>query len=145
MSKQHPDHHDAELMLKCYDLRREELMRKSRDTISNFYPKNYEEVVAVMNPQHPMNAAFRQVASYWEMVFGMIKHGIVHPEFFTESNAEGLFVYTKVEPYIEQLRKDFSPYVLQNAEWVAKNTATGKAYVDRIKAYIQKMAEATAK
>lgn len=145
MSKQHPDHHDAELMLKCYDLRREELMRKSRDMVSNFYPKNYEEVVAIMKPDNPMNAAFRQVTSYWEMVYGMVKHGVVHPEFFVETSAEGLFTYAKMEPYLEQLRKEYSPYVLQNAEWVAKNTVTGKAYVDRINVYFQKMAEAAAK
>lgn len=143
MSKQHPDHHDADLMLKCYDLRREDLMRQSRNSMSSFYPKTYEEAAAVMNPQHPMNAAFRQVTSYWEMVFGMVKHGIVHAEFFVESNAEGLFNYVKFEPHLEQIRKEYSPYALQNAEWVAKNTNTGKAYVERIQAYMKKMAEAS--
>jgi len=145
MSKQQADHHDADLMLKCYDLRREDLMRKSRDMIAKFYPKSYEEVVAVMNPEHPMNAAFRQCTSYWEMVYGMVKHGVVHPEFFMESSAEGLFYYAKFEPYLEQIRNDYSPYALQNAEWVAKNTTTGKVIMDRIKAYFQKMADAAAK
>ncbi|KAF0249607.1 MAG: hypothetical protein FD167_996, partial [bacterium] len=31
-----------------------------------------------------------------------------------------------------------------NAEWVAKNTNTGKAFLERIKVYIQKIAEAAA-
>ncbi len=144
MSKQQADHHDADLMLKCYDLRREDLMRKSRDLVGKFFPKNYEELVVLMNPENPMNPAFRQVTSYWEMVYGMVKHGVVHPEFFVESNAEGLFVYAKIEPYLEQIRKDFSPFALQNAEWVAKNTNTGKAFLERIKVYIQKIAEAAA-
>lgn len=146
MSKQHPDHHDAELLLKCYDLRREETMRKSRDLMFTFLPKSYEDVMAVMtNLNHPMNAAYRQVGSYWEMVFGMVKHGIVHPDFFMENSGEGLFLYAKIEPYLEEIRKNFSPIAFQNAEWVAQNTATGKAAVERIKGFIQRMAEAAAK
>ncbi|MBK7992073.1 MAG: hypothetical protein IPK14_01295 [Blastocatellia bacterium] len=95
----------------------------------------------MMQPDHPMNAAFRQVATYWEMVYSMVKHGVVHPEFFVENSVEGLFVFAKIEPYLEQIRKDFNPAALQNAEWVANNTEAGKAAMVRIKAYIQKLAQ----
>jgi hypothetical protein len=41
MSKTAPDHHDAELVLKVYDLRREPVMRESRDAINrDFWPRN---------------------------------------------------------------------------------------------------------
>ena len=142
MSNPDANHHDADLMLKCYDLRREALMRQSRDTVAKFFPQKYEDILAVMQPDHPMNAAFRQVTSYWEMVYSLVRHGVVHPEFFVENNVEGLFVFAKFEPYLEQLRKEYnSPTVLQNAEWVATNTEVGKAFIVRIKAYIQKLSQ----
>lgn len=141
MSSPDANHHDADLMLKCYDLRREAVMRESRNAVAKFFPQKYEDIVAVMQPDHPMNAAFRQVATYWEMVYSMVRHGIVHPEFFVENSAEGLFVFAKIEPYLEQIRKDFNPAALQNAEWVANNTEAGKAAMVRIKAYIQKLAQ----
>ena len=39
---------------------------------------------------HPLNVAFRQVTGYWEMVYGMARHGIVHADFLVENNGEGL-------------------------------------------------------
>jgi hypothetical protein len=145
MSNQLPDHHDAELVLKCYDLRREVTMRESRSAVAKYFPSSYEDLMAiVMNPEHPLNAAFRQVGSYWEMVYGMVKHGVVHPDFFMESNIEGLFLYAKIEPFLEQIRKDLNPMAFQNAEWVVKNTNTGKMAIERLKEYVKKMAEAAA-
>ena len=34
MSKEQPDHHDAAVVLQIYDLRREAVMRESRDAIN---------------------------------------------------------------------------------------------------------------
>ena len=67
MIKQAPDHHDADLVLKLYDLRREAVMRQSRSTIVKWIPRTYEEVVAITNLSHPDNAAWRQVSSYFEI------------------------------------------------------------------------------
>lgn len=144
MSNQLPDHHDAELVLKCYDLRREDTMRESRNAVAKFFPSSYEDITAIMNFEHPLNAPLRQVSSYWEMVYGMVKHGVVNADFFMESNMEGLFLYTKVEPFLEQLRKDFSPMMFQNAEWVVKNTNIGKMGIERFRVYVKKLAEAAA-
>ena len=74
MTKKKPDFHDADLILKLYDLRREKVMRESRNAIFGFVPKNYEEMVAVLAPDHPLNAAFRQVSSYYEMAYGFARH-----------------------------------------------------------------------
>src|SRR5262245_47113383 len=114
MSKERPDANDAELVLKCYDLRRETVMRSSRDAIiGKFWPKTADEVVAITRPDHPMNQAWRQVGTYWEMVYAMVKHGVVHPEYFMESNGEGLFLFARVERHLERLRKDVSPLAFQ--------------------------------
>jgi len=128
MSKQQPDHGDAELALKCYDLRREAVMRASRDAIvAKFLPKSFDELIAITKPDHPMNPAWRQVTTYWEMVYAMVKHGVVHPEYFLESNGEGLLVFARVEEHLAEYRKATSQFAFLNAEWVTKNTERGRA------------------
>lgn len=126
MSKELPDHHDAELVIKLYDLRRESVMRESRNAINTWVPKSWDELLEVTKPTHPMNAAWRQVSTYWEMVYSMGRHGIVHPEYFVENNAEGLLLFAKVAPHLERFRKDISPTAFKNAEWAATETAVGR-------------------
>jgi len=44
MAKDHPDHHDAEIVMRLYDLRRENVMRESREAINTqFWPRSFEE------------------------------------------------------------------------------------------------------
>ena len=48
MTKTGPDHHDADLILKIYDLRRESVMRTMRAKIfAEFNPQTYEEFMEV--------------------------------------------------------------------------------------------------
>ncbi len=123
MSKQAPDHHDADLILKLYDLRRETVMRQSRSTIVQWNPRAYEEVVAITSLAHPNNAAWRQVSSYFEMAYSFARHGIVHPDFLAENAGEGLLLFAKIEAYLPRLREELSPTILQNTEWLVKNSA----------------------
>jgi hypothetical protein len=143
MPKTTPDHHDAELLLKVYDLRRETVMRKSRQAIlREFWPKSWEDVQSVLKPEHPLNVAYRQSATYWEMVYSIVRHGIVHPAFWLENNGEGLFLYAKVEPFLEQLRAAGQPTAFRNAEWVAKECPDGRPIYERIKTRVAQLAAA---
>lgn len=126
-----PTYQDADLILRAYELRRESVMRQSRDNINkSFWPKAYEEFLAITQPAHDFNASFRQTSSYWEMMYGFVRHGVVHPELFMESNAEGLFLFAKIEQFLERFRSEVSPTAFQNAQWVATQTETGKARLD---------------
>lgn len=130
-TKDYPDHHDAELAIRCYELRREPSLRAARASmIKDFNPKTEEDVLAVLKGDHPLNTAWRQVSSYWEMVYAMVKHGIVNPDFFLESNGEGLVIFAKVEPFLAALRTQ-NPRTLLNAEWVASNSTLGRELADR--------------
>ena len=144
MSREHPDHHDAELVLRVYDMRRETIMRESRDAMAQFWPQNYEDVIALTRADHPLNRAYRQVGTYWEMVYGMVKHGIVHPDYFLESNAEGMFLFAKVQPYLERYRQEANPASFRNAEWVCTQCPAGQRTYEIIKARVAKMAAARA-
>lgn len=140
--KEAPDHHDADLVLKLYDLRREPVMRESRDAINaKFWPRNAEEAIAVTANDHPLNTAFRQTTAYWEMVYGMARHGIVHPDFLVENNGEGLFLYARIEPYLAALRKAASPRAFRNAEWVVAHCATAQTLMEAYRARIKRALE----
>jgi hypothetical protein len=142
MSQEKPDHHDAELVLRVYELRRDEVMRASRHTVGReFWPRTLEDVLAVLKPEHPQNAAFRQVASYWEMVYSFARHGVVHPEFWLENNGEGMFLYAKAAPHVERLRVEWQPSAFRNAEWAATETAAGRRYFETFAGRVKKKLE----
>lgn len=139
MLKETPDHFDADLLLKIYDLRREEVMRESRNAINrDYWPRNADEALAVLRPDHPLNRAWRQTTTYWEMVYSMARNGVVHADFLAENNGEGLFLYTRVEPYLEALRQATSPRTLRNAEWVATETEMGRLIAETFRARVRK-------
>jgi len=139
MIKERPDHHDAELVLKLYDLRREAVMRESRDAINGeFWPKDADEAVAILAPDHPLNRAFRQVSTYWEMVYGMAKHGIVHGDYLLENTGEGMLLFAKIAPYLEQVRAASHDRAFQNAEWMSETGELADRVMARFRARIQK-------
>ena len=142
MAKDHPDHHDAEIVMRLYDLRREPVMRESRDAIqTQFWPRSFDDVLAVTKRDHELNRAFRQVGTFWEMAYGMIRHGIVHAEYFLESNVEGFFLFAKIQPYLEDYRREINPLAFRNAEWVAVQSPEGRAVFAVIQARVKKLAE----
>jgi hypothetical protein len=102
-------------------------MRESRSALlQKFWPKTFDDVVAVTKSDHPLNAAYRQVGSFWEMVYSFARHGIVHPDFWLESNGEGLVVFARVAPHLERIRAEISPTAFRNAEWISKESAEGR-------------------
>jgi hypothetical protein len=140
LKKDFPDHHDAELVIRLYELRREPVMRESRSAInSQFWPRSLDDVVAVTKSDHPLNAAWRQTGTYWEMVYGMVKHGVLHSEFMMESSGEGMFLFARVEPYLTELRGQWNPLAFQNTEWVARNSPRAALLLDLFRKRVQAM------
>lgn len=134
LTKEYPDHHDATIILQLYDLRREGVMREARAAVaSRFRPQNMEEALGVLKQDHPLNTAVRQVVSYWEMVYGMMKWGILHPDFALESTGEGMVLYAKMEPYLAEVRAQKTGVQFNNAEWVATQTEAGKKLMERLR------------
>jgi hypothetical protein len=133
-------YHDAELILKLYDLRREAVMRQARDFFGNFMPSSFEELMAVMgNFGSKENAYLRQVLTYWETAAALIVHGTLNAELAQDTLGEMNFVYSKVQPYIKQIREMMnSPEFLQNMEKVIEGTPEGR---ERLKRMQQRMAE----
>jgi hypothetical protein len=127
MAKRKPDHRDASLVLELYDLRREAVMRESRKKIIAWRPTSWEDVVAITRPEHPDNAAYRQVGSYFEMAYGFARHGIVPADFLAENAAEGLALFAKLQPHLARFREEVSPTAFRNVEWLVKHSPVAKA------------------
>lgn len=120
---------DVKLILKLYDLRREEQMRIARTWFSaNFKPKSMVEYDRLCPKGSGMNAHARQVITYWDMVASFICSGVLNQELFFQSGRELLFVWVRVEPILEEWRALYKdPYWLKNLE------AVGRAFVDDFK------------
>jgi hypothetical protein len=145
LTKDYPDNHDAELVIKLYELRREPVMRESRKTLNTqFWPRSFDDVLAITKGDHPLNAAFRQVNTYWEMVYSMAKHGILHSEFMMESCGEGMFLFAKIEPYLAEYRERVSPLAFRNAEWISKNSPAALTVLDLFRKRVESTLKAKA-
>ncbi|MFN2530218.1 MAG: hypothetical protein ABR555_02860 [Pyrinomonadaceae bacterium] len=101
MSKQK----EADLILKLYDLRREAVMREARNWFFTFNPTSVQDFVDVMLTEK--GAYYRMVVSYWEMAAALVNNGAIDEQMFNDANGEHIFVYSKIEPFIPELKKAF--------------------------------------
>ena len=93
----------AELILKLYELRREEVMRQARNWYFTFNPESAEDITAVARGGH--SAYYRMVTSYWDMACSFVNHGAIDEQMFNDANGEQNFVFAKIQPFIAQLRE----------------------------------------
>jgi hypothetical protein len=127
---------DAELILKLYELRTEETMRKARNfVIMEFFPQSIEDVKALFaDREHPeRNAFFRQATSYWDMAAAMVNHGTIDKDLFFDTNGEFLAIWAKLGDLIEDLRKLFGPQYLASLEKLVAAHPNGEARVQIMK------------
>ena len=110
---------EADLILKLYDLRRETVMREARNWLFTFNPTSIQDVMETMVGEH--SGHFRMVISYWDMACAMVNNGAIGEEFFNQTNGEHIFVYMKIQPVLEDIRKMFdNPEFLKNLKTVVK-------------------------
>ena len=127
MIKDSPDHHDADMVLRLYELRREPVLRESRRYMAaEFWPRSADELLAILKADHPGNTAFRMVIGYWEMAYGLARHGIVNPDYLAENSGEGLFLFAKVQPWLAELRAAGSPRTFRYTEWISTQCEEGR-------------------
>lgn len=119
---QHATYEDAALIMKLYELRREEKLRKARDWFQREFKasslREFEERYPYGSEE---NAYVRMVASYWEMAASFLVQEIAHEELFFTSNGELLGVWEKLKPIAEEQRKAFqNPLFYKNLEKAAE-------------------------
>ncbi len=93
----------ADLILKLYDLRREDKMREARNWIFSFNPTSAQDVLnTMMDPE--VGGYLRMVTSYWDMAAALVNHGAIDAEMFNDTVGEHIMVYAKIEPFVAELR-----------------------------------------
>jgi hypothetical protein len=109
---------DANLILRLYELRREEKMRAARNWfVANFRCKTMAEMSALCPPGSEMNAFYRQVASYWDMAGSFVNSGVLDGDLFFANTREILLVWERFKPIIAEIRTAFKdPTYLANLE-----------------------------
>ena len=121
--REHVDHHDAELMLKLYDLRREEKMRRARDWfLREFDAKSTDDYQKKYPPGSDEDAYFRMVVTYWEMVGSIVNSGLIKQDFFFQSTGEFFAVWERIKHLLPNVREAFkNPHLWENLDLMAGN------------------------
>ncbi|PYS51791.1 MAG: hypothetical protein DMF68_03040 [Acidobacteria bacterium] len=131
---------DANLILKLYELRREDVMRKARNWfIMEFNPGSMQEIVdALMSDK---SAYFRMVTTYWEMAASFVNHGAIDEQMFNDANGEHMVVFAKIEPFLQEMRTTFnSPNAGANLEKLIMRKPDAKEYLTALRERFKQMA-----
>lgn len=136
MESQIATHNDADIILKLYELRREEVLRKARHwVIFEFNPKTPEEFLATVEAAGSQeNAYFRQVISYWEMAASLVIHGAVKSDLYLDSNGEGILIFAKLYEFRQTYTsKTGFPFMRQTAQMIEKYPMARDRFNARLK------------
>jgi hypothetical protein len=127
-------HEDANLILKLYELRREEKLRQAREWFAGkFRPKTAQDVIDTLAGEH--SAYLRMVTSYWEMVAALVNHKTIDMDLFCETTGEQFLVYARIEPFIGAMRTHFgNQRMFSNLEKLVAESPNGKEAVARFQA-----------
>jgi hypothetical protein len=143
MSKQE----EAGLILKLYELRREETMRKARDWyFREFHPESMADFTAALFGEH--SGHLRMVITYWDMAAGLINNGAISVEMFNDTNGEHIGTFSKIELLLPEIRAAFGPQFAANFEKLIDKTPDGRKKVtearERMKGIRAQLARQTA-
>ena len=140
MSKQE----EAGLILKLYELRREETMRKARDWyFREFNPQSMTDFNnAIFGGQ---SGHLRMVISYWDMAAALVNDGAISVELFNNCNGEHIGVFSKIEPLLAEIRAAYGPQFAANLEKLIDASPDGRKRVaaaqEQMKAILAQLAK----
>jgi hypothetical protein len=129
---------DAELILRLYELRREETLRRARRfMIFDFNPKTLEELRAVSRDgRSEFNPYWRQMMSFWEMAASLVLRGALDADLFLDSNVEGILIYAKFHHFHAETEKQSgNPFMAKTAELIVKFPAAKTRYEAFLKSF----------
>lgn len=128
-------HEDASLILKLYELRREEGIRRARKWyFTQFNPQSAEDIANVFGSGHDGSAYYRMITSYWDMAASLVNNGGIDEKMFLDANGEHVAVFCKIEPFIEDVRKlTGMPTYLGQLQTLVNKTPNAKERLERLR------------
>jgi hypothetical protein len=132
----------ADLILRLYELRREEKMRQAREWMTAFFPESAQDIMqALVNPK--TSAYFRMVTSYWDMAASFVNHGAIDEEMFSDVHGEHVLVFSKIEPFLAELRENMkNPNYLKNLETLIMKKPDAKEMLAARREMLKRMIQA---
>jgi hypothetical protein len=130
----------AELLLGLYESRREPAMRAARDWwVLKFHPTSAKDVLRIWVGSE--SAPYRMVTTYWEMAASFVVLGAIDADMFHAANTEHLAVYSKLRPYLADVRKLAGyPDYLQHLESLVSALPDADARLAPIERYLARRA-----
>jgi hypothetical protein len=122
-----PTYDDANLILKLYEMRRDDRMRQARSWFTARCKgiRTFEELQKLAPAGSEENASFRMVTSYWDLTASFVVSGILHKELFFQSGRELLLVWERVRDFLPSMREAYKdPNHLKNLETVGNEFAS---------------------
>jgi hypothetical protein len=109
---------EVNLMLRLYDLRREQKLRQARSWyLDNFHLDSPDEMVEKYKAGSDEYNYIRMVLSYWEMVASIVNRGLIDDELFFENNGEIWVVWDRIRSIVPTWRAAYkNPLVFHNLE-----------------------------
>jgi hypothetical protein len=116
---------DANLILRLYEMRREERMRQARAWFTaQFRVKTWEELQKLAPGGTDQNASYRMVVSYWDLAASFVTSGVLNKELFFQSGRELLLVWERLRPILPEIRVRYEdPLYLSHLETVGDEFA----------------------
>lgn len=129
----------AELIMKLYDLRREETMRKARNWMFGFNPTSAEDIgKTMMDPE--VGGYLRMVLSYWDMAAVFVNSGAIDADMFHQTAGEHIGVYAKIQPFLADLRAEWEmPEAFAPLEKLIMDRPDGAERVKKTQEWMKKI------
>lgn len=132
----------AELILRLYELRREEVMRQARNWFAGFHPESIEDIQRAAFGEH--SAFYRMVTTYWDMACSFVNHGALDEEMFNDANGEHVLVFSKIQPFLEQIRATGNPTYMSHLERAVQRMPEAEARIAYMREMSKRLAAARA-
>ena len=136
---------DVNIILRLYELRRDETMRKARDWfLTDFNPESTQDLLAVMVGKD--NSAYRMVSSYWDMAAAFVNHGTIDEQLFNDIHFEHIAVYAKIQPFLAEFRAaTHAPYYLTHLEQLVHRLPDAEERLATMRRYMKRRLDAKEK
>jgi len=120
-------HADADLILKLYDLRREEVCRAARKFFISWNPVSEHEAKQVHGDMSRQdNAYLRQATSYWEMAFSIANCKAIDTDLFSKNCGEGLIFALKCQHLAKKFPGAWTRTMAEAEAFIAGNAVAQK-------------------
>jgi hypothetical protein len=132
----------ANLILKLYDLRREEVMREARNWMISYFPESIDDIFATYMDEKT-SPFLRMVVSYWDNAAALVNHGAIDEDMFNDMNGEHIMVFSKIYPFLGKIRERFNnEKFLANLEKLIMRMPDAENMLTQRRAMMKEMLEA---